>query len=150
MMKSVALWKNEKKTSVRPIGIGDSLKGIMTRAHCDQIRLAVAELLDKDQLGMMKGGYETGVHAMRALALQCMQDGEVILIMDFENAFNSCNRNLLIKLAAAHTPEIAPLVYWLHAEETELFVSNGETTISSEGVHQGCGFSNILFTLLMR
>ena len=49
-----------------------------------------------------------------------------------------------------HLNEIVPLVYWLYAEETELFVSNGDTIISSEGVHQGCGFSNILFTLLMR
>ena len=111
----------------------------MTRAHCDQVRQLVANLVEKDQLGMMKSGYEVGVHAMRALAKQCEEDGDVILILDFSNAFNACNRNLLVKLAAAHTPEIAPLVYWLYAEETELFASNGETITSSEGVHQGCG-----------
>ena len=122
----------------------------MIRAHFDNIRIAVANILDKDQLGMMKGGYETGVHVMRALEFQCMLDGEVILIINFANTFNSCNRDLLIKLAAAHTPDIAPLVYRLYADETELFVSNGETIISSEGVHQACGFSNMLFTLLIR
>ena len=42
----------------------------MMRADFDNIRLAVADILDKDQLGMMKGGYETGVHAMRALEYQ--------------------------------------------------------------------------------
>ena len=87
---------------------------------------------------------------MRALANQCELDGEVILIIDFANAFNSCNRNLLIKLAATYIPEIAHLIFWLYAEETELYVSNGDTITSSEGVHQGCGFSNLLFVLLMR
>ena len=68
IMKSVALWKNKEKTSVRPIGIGDALKGIMTRAHCDQIRLHVTDVVEKHQLGMMRGGYDTGVRTMRALA----------------------------------------------------------------------------------
>ena len=104
IMKSVALWKNKAKTAVRPIGIGDALKGVMTRAHCDQIRLHVADLVERHQLGMMRGGYDTGVHAMRALANQCKEDGDVILILDFSNAFNACNRNLLIKLAATFIP----------------------------------------------
>ena len=98
----------------------------------------------------MKGGYETGVHTMSALAKQCMKDGEVILLKDFSNAFNASNRNLLIKLAASFLPEIAPLAYWLYADETELFVSNGEVLNSSEGVHQGCGLANLLFALLMQ
>ena len=66
---------------------------------------------------------------------QCLIDSEVILLMDFKNAFNACNRNLLIKLAASFIPEIAPLVYWLYADETELFLSNGEVLTSSEGVY---------------
>ena len=89
MMRSVALWKKKDKTSVRPIGMGDALKGVMTRFHCDQVRSIVAEMVERNQLGMLKGGYETGIHAMRALASQCEQDGDAILIIDFANAFNS-------------------------------------------------------------
>ena len=150
MMKSVAPWKSKKKDSVRPIGIGDALKGVITRAHCDQIRLTLADLVEKHQLGMLEGGYETGVHTMRALANQCKSDGEVILIYDFRNAFNSCSRNLLVLLSVTCIPDIAHFVHWLYAEESELFSSTGETIISSEGVHQGCGLSNLLFILLMR
>ena len=142
--------EDEEKTAVRPIGIGDALKGVMIRAHCDQIRLQVIDLVERHQLGMMKGGYETGVHTMRALANLCKEDGDVILILDFSNAFNSCNRNLLIKLAVTYIPEIAHLIHWLYTNESTLYLSNGEEIISSEGVHQGCGFSNILFVLLMK
>ena len=95
------------------------------------------ELVGKYQLGVMKGGYETRVHVMRALAQRCVKYGHVILLIDFKNAFNACSRSLLIKLAATFLLEIAPLAYWLYAEETELFISNCETLISSEGVHQG-------------
>ena len=90
MMRSIALWKCKEKNAVRPIGIGEALKGIMTRAHCDQVRTLVADFVEKDQLGMMKSGYETGVHAMRALAKQCEKDDNVIFIFDFSNAYNDC------------------------------------------------------------
>ena len=60
---------------------------------------------------MMKGEYEIGIHTMRALALKCIEDGEVILLIDFSNAFDSCNRNLLVKLVAAGVPEISTLAF---------------------------------------
>ena len=150
MMRSVALWKSKDKKAVRPIGVGDALKRIIVRAHSNRVRPVLLDLVGKWQLGLMKGGYETGVHVMAALAKQCLLDNEVILLMDFKNAFNACNRNLHIKLAASFLPEIAPLVYWLYADETELFLSNGEVLTSSEGVHQGCGLANLLFALLMQ
>ena len=130
--------------------MGDALKGVITRAHCDQIRSVVSELVEQNQLGMLKGGYETGVHAMRALANQCEIDGEVILIIDFTNAFNACNRNLILKLAATFIPEIAHLIFWLYARDMELYLSTEKTVTSSEGVHKVCGFSNMLFVVLMR
>ena len=135
---------------VAPADEENCVKGVMSRAHTDIVRSKVANIVERHQLGMMKGGYEAGVHAMRALANQCKEDGEAILIIDFANAFNACNRNLLVKLAVTFIPELAPFIFWLYAEETELFVSNGEEIKSSEGVHQGCGLSNLLFVLLMR
>ena len=46
------------------------------------------------------------------------------MLIDFANAFNSCNRNLLIKFVVAAVPEIA---FWFYADETELFLSKGDT-----------------------
>ena len=87
---------------------------------------------------------------MRALAKKCLRDGDVILLVDFANAFNACNRNLLIKLISAYLPELAPLAFWLYAEEADLHLDNGETLTSSEGGQQGCGLMNLLFSLLMK
>ena len=60
MMRSIALWKTKDKNSVRPIGIGDALKRVIVKAHCHHVKLIVDELVDKYQLGVMQGGYETG------------------------------------------------------------------------------------------
>ena len=67
MMRSVALWKSKDKKAVRPIGVGDALKRVIVRAHCNRVRLLVSDLVGKWQLGVMKGRYETGVHVMLAL-----------------------------------------------------------------------------------
>ena len=64
---------------------------------------------------------------MRALAKKCLEDGDVILLVDFANAFNACNRNLLIKLVSAYIPEVATLASWIYAEEAELHLDNGQT-----------------------
>ena len=146
----MALWKNAEKTKVRPISGGVALRKLIVKAHCDQVREELIEHVGDSQLGVMKGGYETGIHAMRALSKLCMEDGDVILIVDFANAFNSCNRNLLIKLVSTHIPEVATLAFWLYAEEAELYLDNGDTLVSSEGGQQGCGLMNLLFALLMK
>ena len=73
MMRSVALWKTNEKTSVRPIGIGSALKRVIIKAHASLMKLLVSELVDKYQLGVMKGGYETGIHVIRALAQRCKE-----------------------------------------------------------------------------
>ena len=108
---TVALWKNDAKTKVRPISGGGALKKLIVKAHCDQVREELVELVGDSQLGVLKGGFETGIPAMRALAKMCLQDGDVILIVDFANAFNACNRNLLIKLVSTYIPEVATLVF---------------------------------------
>ena len=85
------------------------------------------QLVGDSQLGVMKGGYETGIHTIRALSKKCLEDGDVILLVDFANAFNACNRNLLIMLVTTYLPEVATLAYWLYAEEADLYLANGET-----------------------
>ena len=100
-------------------------------------------------MGVMKSGYEVGVHLVRELSEICIRDGEVILIIDFSNAFNACNRSTLIKLVANHLPELATFAYWLYSEEAELVLSNGQSILSSEVGQQGCGLINLLVALHM-
>ena len=105
--------------------------------------------MEGTQLGVLKAGYEVGVHAMRALGRQAEQNEWVILLLDFANAFNSVDRNLMLKLAAAYCPELVYLTSWLYRLEPNLVTSRGDTVKSSTGTQQGCSLSNPLFALVM-
>ena len=149
------LWLNGKtllglKSVVLPVSGGGALRKIIVKAHCAQVKEQLRDIVGDNQLGVREGGYETGVHVMRELAKRAMLDGGVILLVDFADALNAWNGNLLIKLVSTFLPEVATLAYWLYAEEADLHLSNGDKLLSSEGGQQGCGLMNLLFALIMK
>ena len=145
----IALYKDDKRKDVRPVSVGCSLRRLLTRAYCAQIRGIITSHVEATQLGVLKGGYEVGVHAMRDLARQAKKEGWIILLLDFKNAFNTVNRNLMLRLIAAHCPELTNLVRWLYELEPHLVTGGGDTVRSSTGTQQGCTLSNPLFALVM-
>ena len=58
----------------------------MGRALAEKVR--VEGLTEDHQLGLKKTGYEIGVHSAGHLAKMSRSVGRVILLVDFENAFN--------------------------------------------------------------
>ena len=98
----IALFKDKKKKDVRPVRVGCALSRLLKRAYCAQIRALISAHVQDTQIGVMKGGYEVGVHAMRWLISQAKILGEVIILLDFANAFNTVNRNLMLRLIAAY------------------------------------------------
>ena len=145
----IALYKDSTKTDVRPVGVGCALRRLLTKAYCAKTRAQILAHVDRSQLGVLKGGYEIGVHAMRELAKQANLSAEVIMLLDFLNAFNTVDRNLMLKLACAHCPELAKLTLWLYQREPLLVTTRGDTLKSSTGTKQGCTLSNPLFALTM-
>ncbi len=84
----IALSKNP---GVRPIGIGDTARRIITKAT-----LAVTKIDIQDAVGSIQlcagqiSGTEAAVHAVQSLFQQ--DETEAILLVDATNAFNSLNR----------------------------------------------------------
>ena len=74
----------------------------------------------------------------------------VILLLDFENAFNRVDRALLLHLTIALVPEAANMLWWLYEKETILVTHRGDEVIYSTGVMQGCSFAAIAFALVVR
>ena len=147
--KLIALFKDERKVDVRPISIGCPLRRLLTKAYCNKLRTEITRIVSPTQLGVLKGGYEIGVHAMRALAQQAETNGDAILLLDFENAFNTADRDLMISLSAKRCPDLTNITWWLYKMEPRLITSSGDTIRSSSGTQQGCRLSNPLFALLM-
>ena len=147
--KLVALYKNAQKQDVRPVSVGCSLRRLLTKAYCSGIRERIKAHVEGSQLGVLKAGYEIGVHAMRGLAKRANQNGWAILLLDFANAFNTVDRNIMLELAASYCPELVNLTYWLYKLEPRLVTTTGSTVKSSIGTQQGCSLSNPLFALVM-
>ena len=96
------------------MSVGCALRRLLTRAYCAQVRGLINAHVQATQIGVMKGGYEVGVHAMRELVAQAKRLGEVVILLDFANAFNTVDRNLMLRLTAAYCPELTNLVLWLY------------------------------------
>ena len=92
----------------------------MDRALAEKIRRRVEGLTEDHQLGLKKTGYEIGVHSARHLAKLSRALGKVILLLDFENAFNQTDRALLLELVISLVPEAASVLWWLYERETLL------------------------------
>ena len=86
---------------------------------------------------------------MRELASWAEERGWVVLLLNFANAVNTVDRNLMLKLACAHCPELAKLTLWLYEREPLLVTTRGDTLKLSTGTQQGCSLSNPLFALAM-
>jgi len=143
----IALYKDPKQVKVRPIGIGLGLRRLISKTITRVVRAQVdALLVVHNQLGVMKAGFEVGLHSLRVLAGQCEERSEVIFLNDYKNAFNL--RDLMLKLVKAPVPEIHQAVSWLYAGKPELITSRGDTILSEEGAQQGDPFANTCFGLL--
>ena len=144
----IALYKDDKRKDVRPISVC-ALRRLLTRSYCAQIRGLINSHVQATQIGVMKGGYEIGIHAMRELVAQAKRLGEVVMLLDFANAFNTVDRNLMLRLTAEYCPELTNLVFWLYEREPHLITTGGDIVKSSTGTQQGCTLSNPLFALTM-
>ena len=148
--KLIALYKYKRKVDVRLVSIGCSLRRLISKAYCNHVRTRITQIVSPTQLGSLQGGYEIGIYAMRAISHQASTNGEAILLMDFANAFNSADRNLMISLSARMCPELTNLAWWLYNMEPRLLTTSGDVVRSSSGTQQGCRLSNPLFALLMQ
>ena len=135
---------------MRPISIGCSLRRLLTKAYCSRTRSRIKALVQDTQLGVLKAGYEIGVHAMRTLCQEAAQHGEGILLLDFANAFNTVDRNLMMSLTAKDCPELTNITWWLYKLQPWLVTVRGDVVRSSSGTQQGCRLSNPLFALTMQ
>ena len=81
----------DKRPGVRPIGVGEVARRIVSKAILAVIDANIKKAAGSIQLCVgQTSGCEAGVHAMRQIFRE--EDTDAILIVDATNAFNSLNR----------------------------------------------------------
>ena len=90
-------------------------------------------------------GAEAIVHAARKY-LSSLEDGHLLLKLDFRNAFNSIRRDKMLHSVMSKAPALLPLAYSTYRLPSLLFY--GDFSIpSAEGVQQGDPLGPLLFCL---
>ena len=126
---------NKTGGGVRPIAVGCTLRRLVTKTASMDVMNQMSEMLAPLQLGYGVGqGAEAAVHATR-IYLENLPPNNILLKLDFRNAFNSIRRDKLLEAARVWVPEIFPFVHSSYSAPSNLYYS--DTTLqSSEGVRR--------------
>jgi hypothetical protein len=98
------------------------------------------------QLGVgVSVGCEAAVHACRRY-VEGMPDDNIMVELDFNNAFNCIHRDAMLDAVLQHAPEIYPFCYLAYGQTSYLKYGN-RTIPSQEGIQHGDPLSSLIFCL---
>jgi hypothetical protein len=141
---------NKKDGGIRPIAIGNCLRRLTSKLACFQSRNIVNSYLSPHQLGVAtKLGCEAAIHTTRTFVNNDENRGKVLLKLDFKNAFNSVERDCILKEVQCHTPLLYPYLYQCYRNPSTLFFGN-HLISSSVGAQQGDPCGPMIFSLAIQ
>jgi hypothetical protein len=141
---------NKKDGGIRPIAIGKCLRRLTSKLACFQSRNIVNSYLSPHQLGVAtKLGCEAAIHTTRTFVNNDQNRGKVLLKLDFKNAFNSVERDCILKEVQCHIPLLYPYLYQCYRNPSTLFFGN-HLISSSVGAQQGDPCGPMIFSLAIQ
>ena len=145
----IGIWKNPEHTAIRPIAVANNLSKVLITAawkHRMQICRIKQIPIQHNQFGI---SVTCGAELPAFVANEYYKQKTLLktISLDITNAFNSINREEVIRQVAKRIPALLPLVKLLYLHDSRLTLSSGETIYSKQGVRQGCPLSPLLFSL---
>eukprot|EP00117_Sycon_ciliatum_P034485 scpid45796/ scgid4762/ len=135
----------DKDPGVRPIGVGEVVRRIISKAILKVTKADTIQSVGCLQLcGGQESGIEAAIHAMREIFQQ--DDTEGILFADASNAFNRLNRSVCLLNVQHLCPALAVVLTNTYRQPAKLFV-DGETLQSAEGTTQGDPLAMVMYAL---
>ena len=135
----------DKNPSVRPIGIGETSRRIISKAILCTIKQDILEAAGNLQLcAGQEAGCEAAIHAMHSLFQS--SDTQAVLLADTSNAFNSLNRRVSPHNLHFTCPPLAVTVSNVYREASSLFIV-GQSLLSEEGTTQGDPLAMAMYAL---
>ena len=135
----------DKHPGVRPIGVGETLRCVISKEILRVTRDDILKAVGSLQLcAGQETACEAGIHAMRSLL---EDDGvEAMLLVDASSAFNSLNREAAIRNVRVYCRILAPMLTNTYRTPSRLFI-NGDHILSQEGTTQGDSLAMAMYAI---
>lgn len=141
----------DKCPGVRPIGIGECLRRILSKCMIEATGSEITEACGQSQLcSGLSSGIEGAIHAMiDVFQRECLASSNWgMLLVDANNAFNAVNRQLALWQARIYSPHCARFLYNTYNGHAELLFHDSDTRLySREGVTQGDPLAMLLYAV---
>ena len=135
----------DKQPGVRPIGIGEVTRRIVSKAIILIIGEEIKDVADTLQLcAGQDAGCEAGVHSTRIVFED--DESEAVLLVDATNAFNALNRRTALLNIHKLCPSLAITLTNTYRHPVDLYIQ-GETIFSCEGTTQGDPLASAMYAL---
>ncbi|KAL1448203.1 hypothetical protein WDU94_012273 [Cyamophila willieti] len=137
----------KKDGGVRPIAVGSVVRRLVAKLSCFSVKEEMAALFLPHQLGFgTKLGCEAAIHAARAYVSDPSHEDQVLLKIDFQNAFNSVERDVMLLRIREMAPSLYPFLSQCYRQSSNLFFDD-KIILSQVGAQQGHPAGSLLFSL---
>ncbi|GJS75853.1 putative reverse transcriptase domain-containing protein [Tanacetum coccineum] len=136
--------------SIRPIDVGIILRRLVSKVSAIMIDHSLDGYLDGLQFDVgVPGGSEAILHVVNHLIEGCGDDVDLsMLLVDFKNAFNLVDRELMLREVRLRCPAISPWVEFCYSNLARLYYEE-HTIWSYQGVQQGGPLGSLIFDLVL-
>ena len=137
-------------SAVRPIGIGEVLRRIISKAATRILKKDIQQGAGNVQTCTgVECGIEAAIHAVRETFNEDSSEG--LMLVDASNAFNALNRKVALENMKALCPPIHRYLNNCYQCPTDLYVLDGtECLKSEEGITQGDPVAMQMYGLAIR
>ena len=140
----------KKDGGIRPVVVGEVIRRLISKLCVEYIRPDILQYFQPVQLGVgVSGGAEAVLHAFnRAIRAEDFDAQLLLVLVDFENAFNEVNRQSFLDIVRERFPAIYPWVFFCYSIGAPLFLSS-TVLYATTGVQQGDPLGPVLFALVL-
>jgi hypothetical protein len=134
--KLVALPKHDN--TLRPIAVGETLRRLVAKLALSASECEFRDYLEPTQVGVgTRYGSESIIHVVRQYMGRHGNDGNrVVVLLDIENAFNSIDRNAIMRSVRRVNPALAAWADMCYGSQSTVLLDSVVLT-SDRGVQQG-------------
>lgn len=137
---------SKKDGGIRPIAVGCTLRRMVSKVAVALVMPEAAMILKPRQLGVgVKLATEAAAHASRTF-VNNLVPGKAVLKLDFNNAFNSIHRDVILAAVHEKLPQLQRFIKLCYGESSNLCFGD-EIIMSEEGAQQGDPIGPLLFCL---